>query len=66
MLFQIDGQNPAQQKLVDLAVAGLAVAATMPAFQAARQAAQGAAAPPEAAPEQPTEFQQPVEGQELR
>jgi hypothetical protein len=65
-LFQIDGQNPAQQQLVNLAVVGLAAAATMPAFQAARQAAQGAAAPPDAVPEQPAEFQQPVEGQELR
>jgi mono/diheme cytochrome c family protein len=65
-LIQLDGQNPAHQQLVNLAVAGLAAAATMPAFQAARQAAQGAAAPPEAVPEQPVDFQQPVEGQELR
>ena len=39
-LFQLDGQNPAHQQLVNLMVAGLAVAATMPAFQAARDAAQ--------------------------
>jgi mono/diheme cytochrome c family protein len=57
-LFQLDGQNPAHQQLVNLAVVGLAAAATMPAFQAARQAAQGAASPPEVAPEQPADSQQ--------
>ena len=58
-LFQLDGQNPAHQQLVNLAVVGLAAAATMPAFQAARQAAQGVAPPPpEARPEQPAESQE--------
>jgi hypothetical protein len=42
-LFRLDGQNPAQQQLVNIAIGGLAAAATLPAFQAARQAAQRAA-----------------------
>jgi hypothetical protein len=42
-LFRLDGQNPAQQQLVNIALGGLAAAATLPAFQAARQAAQRAA-----------------------
>jgi mono/diheme cytochrome c family protein len=64
-LFQIDGQNPAQQQLVNLMVAGLAVAATMPAFQAARDAAQRAA-PPGDLPEQPAESQESRPSQEFQ
>jgi mono/diheme cytochrome c family protein len=56
-LFHIDGQNPAHQQLVNLAVAGLAVAAAMPAIQAARDAAERAAQP-EVIPEQPAESQE--------
>lgn len=50
--FHLDGQNPAQQQLLTVAIVGIAVAALLPAVQAAReaarraQAAQNAGSPP--------------------
>jgi hypothetical protein len=52
-LFRLDGQNLAHQQLVNIAVGGLAAAATLPAFQAARQAAQRAAGAGPSGMEQP-------------
>jgi mono/diheme cytochrome c family protein len=66
-LFQLDGQNPAQQQLVNIAIGGLAAAATLPAFQAARDAAQRAAGASPPVAEQPpgaaeqSGFEQPAE-----
>jgi hypothetical protein len=69
-LFQLDGHNPAQQQLVNLAIGGVAAAATLPAFQAARQAAQRAAIAEQPGAEPPADaaeqagFEQPAESAE--
>lgn len=48
--FHTDGQNPAQQQVVVIAVIGIAVAAILPAIQAARNAARRAEAARSAQP----------------
>jgi hypothetical protein len=51
--LHVDGQNPAQQQFIAVGIIGVAVAALLPAVQAARQAARAQAVTPVAGPPGP-------------